>query len=266
MKLFFDPLDSRCKSPTGAVREGTEVRFNVFADECEAELLLRLRSRFSDKQSTVALERRGTGFSAAYTFDAPDVLYYRFETPDGKVFADDGTLRAVAEGTDWFIQTVYSRDYAVPESFAGRVMYQIFPDSFAKSGDAKAGVPSDRQYLSTGDTPRWRPDKSGRYSNSYYGGDLADFSHNVAGAAFGDGAFLPATAERPFAFVDREGGNYRAARAGCVTVNAGVRTVPGDAYGVLTGLDLDGNRRAVTRPDVGCYESCFVNGLLIHLR
>ena len=116
------------------------------------------------------------------------------------------------------------------------------------------------------DNTTGRPRAGLEGTDPYYGGDLADFSHNVAGAAFGDGAFLTATAERPFAFVDREDGNYRAARAGCVTVNAGVRTVPGDAYGVLTGLDLDGNRRAVTRPDVGCYESCFVNGLLIHLR
>ena len=102
-------------------------------------------------------------------------------------------------------------------------------------------------------------------TDPYYGGDLANFSHNVAGAAFGDGAFLTATAERPFAFVDREGGDYRAARIGCVTVNAGVRVVPEDAK-LIKGLDLDGNRRAVARPDVGCYESFFVNGLQIFLR
>ena len=102
-------------------------------------------------------------------------------------------------------------------------------------------------------------------TDPYYGGDLANFAHNVAAAAFGDGAFLTATEDRPFAFFDREGGDYRAARAGCVTVNAGVRKVLEDAE-IFNGLDLDGNRRAVGRPDVGCFESVFVDGFQLFLR
>lgn len=109
------------------------------------------------------------------------LYFYTFE-----LYTDQGvkTLRRRADGSaalsdsglnaPWWQMTCYAEDFQTPDWLAGGVMYQIFPDRFARSGKEKHGVPSDRQIHGTWDEPvRWQPDEQGVFRcNDYYGGDL----------------------------------------------------------------------------------------------
>ncbi|MDR0804501.1 MAG: hypothetical protein LBN42_01785, partial [Oscillospiraceae bacterium] len=69
------------------------------------------------------------------------------------------------DGTELFQLTVFAADYNTPDWLKGGVMYQIFPDRFAKyipSGDedySPTACPSDRiVHITWNDTPKWYPD------------------------------------------------------------------------------------------------------------
>ena len=66
--------------------------------------------------------------------------------------------------------TVYESDFKVPEWFKGGVMYQIFPDRFAVSKNAKRRkreVPPDRILREDwGGTPEYRPDEREKYATT----------------------------------------------------------------------------------------------------
>ncbi|MBQ9414763.1 MAG: glycoside hydrolase family 13 protein [Clostridia bacterium] len=70
--------------------------------------------------------------------------------------------------------TCYEAAFQTPDWLAGGVMYQIFPDRFARSGEPKSNVPDDRRMHESWDEPvDWRPGPQGIYhNNDYFGGDL----------------------------------------------------------------------------------------------
>ncbi len=88
----------------------------------------------------------------------------------------DGSAGVSENGRNvpWWQLTCYAADFRTPDWLAGGVMYQIFPDRFACSGEPKDGVPSDRWIHASWDEPvNWQNDAQGVFRcNDYYGGDL----------------------------------------------------------------------------------------------
>jgi len=106
-----------------------------------------------------------------YTFEldtAKGTLILRRQA-DGSAGLSDVGLAAAR----WQL-TCYAEEFMTPNWLAGGVMYQIFPDSFARSKQKKANVPADRKMYDSWNEPvRWKPDEQGVYRNiNYYGGDL----------------------------------------------------------------------------------------------
>lgn len=108
----------------------------------------------------------------------PGLYFYRFELRTDR--GHRGLFRASTGGGSEFSGdrlwqlTVYDKAFTTPDWLAGGVMYQIFPDRFACSGEAKTGVPQDRVFHEDRhDIPVWRPDEHGEVrNNDYFGGDL----------------------------------------------------------------------------------------------
>lgn len=103
---------------------------------------------------------------------------YRFEydTPWGtsRIFNfGDGVGKIREKGSFWQL-TVYDKDFRTPDWIKGGIIYQIFPDRFACSGEDKENVPDDRVMRNDRDgEPYWRPDPNGKVlNNDYFGGDL----------------------------------------------------------------------------------------------
>ncbi|MBQ8228738.1 MAG: glycoside hydrolase family 13 protein [Clostridia bacterium] len=103
--------------------------------------------------------------------------HFEYDTSFGtsNIFRYRDTLNGcfAPSGEEWQI-TVYSKDFSTPDWIKGGVIYQIFPDRFYFSGQAKADVPKNRIIRTDYDgEPYWRPDQNGKVlNNDFFGGDL----------------------------------------------------------------------------------------------
>ena len=186
--LFHSQLtEHRC--PTGAVTPQTEVLFRVRVPRewgCRACRLL----VNTDERPIMRSDMFWAGMDGEchewwdcrfiptqiglyfYTFeldtDVKGSLILRRQG-DGSAGLSDNGLSAPR----WQL-TCYAADFKTPDWLAGGVMYQIFPDRFARSAQPKEGVPQDRERHASWDEPvRWQPDDQGVFRcNDYYGGDL----------------------------------------------------------------------------------------------
>mgnify|MGYP002224290321 CR=1 FL=1 len=69
---------------------------------------------------------------------------------------------------------MYEADFRTPETFKGKVFYQIFPDRFCEGVENKPMPFPDRLYQADKHAePFWQPNEIGGHLNEdYFGGDL----------------------------------------------------------------------------------------------
>lgn len=183
---IFDSRDTKFRSPFGAVAEGTQVHFRICLPRylsCSAARLI-VHNELTGEDETDNMFWCGMeGWDAEwwevdYTPQTASLYYYWFELESpssaravGKTWAGKGEL--TANPSAWQL-TVYEKDFETPDWLAGGIMYQIFPDSFCRSGEAHEKVPSDRVVHEWGSEVHWQNDWDGTYrTNHYFAGDLA---------------------------------------------------------------------------------------------
>jgi len=207
--FYFNPLDIECKSPAGAIKEGSPVSFTVFVKRrfytTEANLLLRKDGEKAENR--VKMEWRGIrgGFDI-YTAEAnalsQGLYFYSFEFHNGiKNFSFSNTPSAcgchpsILEGNfscpciphlnptfsilnsqfsiKEFAFLVTATDYSASERLRGGVMYQIFVDRFAIGGQRKK-TRADAEYRDDwGGKPRVKRGADGKIlNNDFFGGNL----------------------------------------------------------------------------------------------
>ena len=145
-----DPCRTGDRVPNGAVPAGTQVqlllRVDALAKGLVREAILQLID--GEEERLVPLEDCPQGFMASVdTSGDPRIVFYRFviSTDSGDIACcrrEDGrstaccVLSAEAAGEcapdSCFQLTVYDPSFKLPEWYAGCVMYQIFPDRFAR--------------------------------------------------------------------------------------------------------------------------------------
>lgn len=149
-----DAYDEAYRSPLGAVEDGSEVKLCVrsFGGVKSAKLCV-----CTDGYSAeFDMQRDGDCFSCCFVPDKPAALWYRFklDTESGERWlcpGNDGHFSALSNAsTDGFRLTVYKRGFTTAEWFAGRIMYQIFPDRFGFE-DANDGI---EYHKALGQTPQ----------------------------------------------------------------------------------------------------------------
>lgn len=184
---LFDSRNSSCKSPFGAVKTGETIQFHIYLPKAHlgAEPVIKLLDADKwDDPLAIPLELTAADvtcsrYSCTFTPEEPRLYFYFFE-----VFCD-GKLRQIRQGEGgagvWSEQgslwqlTVYDAAMRAPAFLREGVIYQIFPDRFARSGVPKENVPADRRLREDwGALPEWRPNAKGVVTNSdYFQGDLA---------------------------------------------------------------------------------------------
>ncbi len=186
--MIFNSRDTKYKSKYGALKSGSDVSFRLLLPEepgaavCSARMLILSDESGTEKafSFTPTSERESNCkyWELSYTAEEPGLYWYCFE-----IERDDGKTERIYRGeystgyigvpeARWQL-TVYKNAYDAPNSFAGGIMYQIFPDRFRNSGTPKIGIPSDRKIKPWGTPPEWKPDKLGKVlNNDYLGGDL----------------------------------------------------------------------------------------------
>lgn len=186
--MQYYPFDSRnalYKSKQTAVASGESLRLRLLLHKeanVKCAYLLLKNDCDTDYSKT---ELKETGNIEDYIIYETEVrletgLYwyaFKFSSSFGECYVSrsDHSLGVVTQalGNVWQL-TVYSADFVTPDSFAGGVIYQIFPDRFYASGTKKENIPDDR-YIKTdwSSIPEYRnTDDKLRICNDYYGGDL----------------------------------------------------------------------------------------------
>lgn len=186
---MYIPYNSRYeyhKSIFGAIGTGQTVIFRIVLprDFCchHARLVVRkdgsFNEQYMDMQWDCMQGETEEWWKVGFCPEESGLYEYRFEydTPWGtsRIFnAGDGVGKIRNNGETWQL-TVYDEAFATPDWLKGGIIYQIFPDRFAFSGEEKSDVPSDRVLRTDYDgEPYWRPTAEGKVlNNDYFGGDL----------------------------------------------------------------------------------------------
>ena len=184
METYFDPRDTRCKTPFGAAKCGTEVRFTLFDDAfCGCELLV--YREFAGAEDVCPLPPAEGGFSGAYTAPGEGELcwyVFRLTRWDGTLsYLGKNGLRPDRDGAERWQLTVYE-DTGTPDWFGRGVTYQIFPDRFRRTGTTDVSGMVGRRWLheSWDDQPVFRPDEDGQITNrDFFGGSLAGITEKL---------------------------------------------------------------------------------------
>ena len=194
MPAFFDSRDRRYRSPFGAVGTGTAVHLRVCMPRdwgCSRVTLTVLPDGCHTQEMDMYWSGMADDFhewwEIHYTPVAPGIYWYGFHL---QVAMGEGWLVRQPDGSAayspsktgprWQL-TCYEAGYTTPDWLTGGIMYQIFPDRFAASGNLKANVPTDR--VLHGDwqeSVAWQPDARGRvWNNDFFGGDLAGIEQKL---------------------------------------------------------------------------------------
>lgn len=187
MPAFFNSRDLQYRAPFGAVAENTVVTLRVCMPRdwgCRSVMLSVMRDGQLPEEHTCRWDGMNGDSHEWWRVElapAEAGLYwyaFRVEVALGSgwlVRQQDGTAAYSpnVDGPRWQL-TCYEAGFTTPDWLAGGILYQIFPDRFASSGEPKEGVPSDRvMHADWNESPEWRPDAHGRvWNNDFFGGDL----------------------------------------------------------------------------------------------
>jgi len=169
--IYYNPLDKKCKFPTGAVCEDTEITFRVFGSLNSCDLIV-------NKDGTSDFVRHNMSKNDSY-FEAKITLkhglyFYYFELDGKDIFGLGKDFNGeVSYNPNSFQLTVYRKDYTTPAWIKGGIIYQIFPDRFNRSEKDKK--PDCDKWLHDNwlDTPVFAPNSEGKVlNNDFFGGDI----------------------------------------------------------------------------------------------
>ena len=185
MRILYDSKLSQFKTPFGTLHPGQtctmriQIPCSCRTTHVEVRLLREDTKPFLNvpMAKTAATELYET-WSASFALDDPDLYFYYFQ-----ITTQDGSFRLYKQGNDtnmeqgdlWQV-SVTAETYPVPESLQGAVMYQIFPDRFAKEGQCDLHDKLQPYWIHQNlhDMPVWQPNDRGEITNTdFYGGNLA---------------------------------------------------------------------------------------------
>ena len=183
MRILYNSRNEEYKKPFGCIRSEEKctlridipsdcktisVRLCIF-DEHGFEMLV----PFEKKAEADGYERYETEFllfrEGLYFY------YFRVETEESNFsLYRQGNGTNIEDGDLWQL-TCYDKNYVCKEEFAGKVMYQIFPDRFASFGtcNLEGKLEPFVMHESKEETPVFLPSENGEIlNNDFFGGNL----------------------------------------------------------------------------------------------
>lgn len=188
MREIFDSLQTRFKTPTGCIKVGEEVYFHLEIPKKEAPYEVRIifEEFFSDKafseemtriredNDRIIFETEGNfGEKNIYRYFFSFKSYGRTKFIKKKAGSFEGQIQESPEGFAWQL-TIYDEITTNPNMQEG-VMYQIFPDRFARYGSVE-NPPADRIYRVWEGNPFWKEKLIGQ---DFFGGNLQGVIHKL---------------------------------------------------------------------------------------
>lgn len=183
MRILFNSKNEYHKSPFGCLRQNQLCTLRIkIPISCETEkVYLCIRSESGIELTVPFAFESAEGdyevYSTQFSLFACDLYFYYFNVITQNESFDlfkQGDDTNIACGDLWQI-TCFDKNYDTPVDFKGRVIYQIFPDRFAKFGevDTKEKLLPYELHKDLKETPVYLPDRNGQIlNNDFYGGNL----------------------------------------------------------------------------------------------
>ena len=185
MSCLFNSYDPYFKQPFGALRAGQTVRLTLCIPEelgyVDPHLVIQKEGKYDVpvyyRMKFDGQTPKQNHFSVDVTLNDVGLYFYYFDlyTDFRRIVRGPDNCGVVSwqDGEKWQI-TVYEADFRTPETFKGKVFYQIFPDRFCEGVENKPMPFADRIYQADKHAePFWQPNETGGHLNEdYFGGDL----------------------------------------------------------------------------------------------
>ena len=191
--IIYNSRDEQFKRPVGAVRSGTDVSIDFLVSKnLDAKAMTMVL--INDRDNSVSYHEMAPSETAAET-DAYNMWHLDFTTGDRGLYwyyfsiaAPEGELKVgrsennkaviTDEPRSWQ-QTVYNRQYDVPEWIRGGVFYHIFVDRFYGIGN-RLVEPYKITRTDWGGEPEYRANAEGKIlNNDFFGGNLAGIKEKL---------------------------------------------------------------------------------------
>lgn len=187
-KAVFDSRNDKFKHPGGPVKKGESLTLTLLlAPELAAhQVSMVIQNDRTGKRRSFPMEAEETPqetdayirYRVAVRLPEAGLFWYDFvvETETGTLYVGKAAKGAKGELTrdrSMWQQTVYERQYQVPDWIYGGVFYHIFVDRFHASG-RRIPLPGKINRDDWGGLPAYMPDAERRIlNNDFFGGDLA---------------------------------------------------------------------------------------------
>ncbi|MBE7027567.1 MAG: glycoside hydrolase family 13 protein [Ruminococcaceae bacterium] len=184
INISYNSKSQIFKKPFGAVKNDEMVRFSIHvfssAPAIDVKLIYRNDSGKIFDCISMSKERECKGvyvYTAQIVFNVPDLYFYRFRVEtkeDTYLVGSKGGIAAVGDSLDWWQITVYDKDFKSPDWAKGSVMYQIFPDRFARSEKFSPLTARNERKIHTDwyDIPEFIYDTPDYKANDYFCGNI----------------------------------------------------------------------------------------------
>ena len=170
MDIYYNPLDQRCKSVIGGIRQKETCTIKIFGESTEPCLLILKKD--GHEAQPLRMQKILDGWQLDLKIEEPGLYFYHFKI--GKREGGMDMFRNFTFETplsEWQL-LVSSADFSTPDWMKGGVMYQIFPDRFNRCGEVTV---EDGKWLhkNWNEAPAYKPNANGRVlNNDFFGGNL----------------------------------------------------------------------------------------------
>ncbi len=192
MRILYDSKNLKFKTPFGTLKQNESCGITIYIPhDCKTrEVKLVLQAENGEPYAEFYMQKNGSDENYEHYFCEFSVVseglyfyYFYIKTQDGEfpLYKEGYDMTNMCSGDMWQL-SVIDKDFAVPETYAGAVMYQIFPDRFYKYGDVNANGKLEPYYLheNMADIPHFAPDQNGKVQNNdFYGGNLAGIAEKL---------------------------------------------------------------------------------------
>jgi len=184
MNVKFNSRNLENKSPFGAVKSNENINFSIYVEDGTyvSWIKIIIVNAAMDELREEYFHYSGY-FSGFHKYDCnirmekPQIYYYSFlfDTERGKYNSGckDGILHLGEDLPKWQL-TVYDSSYKTPDWVSGGIMYQIFPDRFARD-ESDEMLPAKNYrtvHESWDEIPEFIYDNKDYRANDFFGGNL----------------------------------------------------------------------------------------------
>ena len=185
MRILYDSKNLKFKSPFGPIKQNESCSIAVLIPQhCKTtSVYLVLKNHEYIETARFLMTKKGEEdlyekYTCEFSLDETGLYFYCFyiesEISNFWLYKQNFADTNMEAGEHWQL-SVIPKEFSVPKEFCGKVMYQIFPDSFYKEEVLKAENKLEPYYVyeNTNKTPDFLPNSEGEVlNNGFYGGNL----------------------------------------------------------------------------------------------